>query len=178
MSQRLEHDWLAVDLPHNVDLDPSTYLHSAYAFNHYRSELPCGVRIGEHTALYDAAMFELGPAGSVEIGAYRTVYGTQFVTNSRIVIGDFAYLSYEVYLSDIAWPQVPAEHKPVAGPDPAIVIGDDCWVGMRSVLLAGARLGDGVIVGAGSVVNFEVPAYSIVAGNPASVVAQVPRRLA
>jgi acetyltransferase-like isoleucine patch superfamily enzyme len=38
------------------------------------------------------------------------------------------------------------------------------------VLLPGARLGDGVIVGAGAVVDFEVPPYAVVAGNPARIV--------
>lgn len=173
---RLEHDWLDVEVPANVDLHESVYLHSAYAFNHCHSTRDCALRVGEHTALYDTTMFELGPAGSVEIGRYGIINGTQIITNSRVVIGDFAYLSYEVYISDVDSPTVPLDHDPVAAPDPAIVIGDDCWVGLRSVLLAGTRLGNGVIVGAGSVVDFTVPDYSIVGGNPAAVIGTVPRR--
>jgi acetyltransferase-like isoleucine patch superfamily enzyme len=38
------------------------------------------------------------------------------------------------------------------------------------VLLAGARLGEGAVVGAGAVVNFEVPAFATVTGNPARVI--------
>jgi acetyltransferase-like isoleucine patch superfamily enzyme len=50
------------------------------------------------------------------------------------------------------------------------------WIGARAVLLKGTQLGKGSIVGAGTVVDFEVPAYSIVAGNPARVVGEVQRQ--
>lgn len=57
---------------------------------------------------------------------------------------------------------------PQGGPD--TVVGHDVWIGQGARILPGARLGDGVIVGAGAVVAGEVPAYSVVAGNPARVV--------
>ena len=169
---RLEHDWLPVDLPPNVELDDTVFLHSAFAFRHFRSERPAAVRVGEHTAMYDATMFELGPAGEVDIGRYGVLYGPQFVMNSRLAIGDFAYISYEVYIADHFAPRCPAdgaygEREPAS---PGITVGDDCWIGVRSALLAGASLGRGVIVGAGTVVDFAVPDYAIVAGNPASIV--------
>lgn len=56
------------------------------------------------------------------------------------------------------------------GPGADTVIGNDVWIGQGARILPGARLGDGVIVGAGAVVGGDVPAYSIVAGNPAKVV--------
>jgi acetyltransferase-like isoleucine patch superfamily enzyme len=49
-------------------------------------------------------------------------------------------------------------------------IGHRVWVGSNSVLLAGAELGDNVIVSAGSVVSGTVPPNSIVLGNPAKVI--------
>lgn len=49
-----------------------------------------------------------------------------------------------------------------------ITIGADCWVGSRAVILA--DLGDHAVVGAGSVVTKPVPAYGIVAGNPARLI--------
>lgn len=47
-----------------------------------------------------------------------------------------------------------------------IVIEDDVWIGANCVLLDGAVLRQGCVVGAGSVVRGEVAAYTIVAGNP------------
>nr|ASV46951.1 hypothetical protein [uncultured bacterium] len=49
-------------------------------------------------------------------------------------------------------------------------VGNDVWVGARATILGGARVGDGAVVAAGSVVLDDVPPYAVVAGNPARVV--------
>lgn len=51
-----------------------------------------------------------------------------------------------------------------------MVIGHDVWLGYGALVLPGARIGNGVIVGAGSVVRGTVPDYAVVTGNPARVV--------
>ena len=50
-----------------------------------------------------------------------------------------------------------------------VTIGNDVWIGINSIIMSGVTLGDGMIVGAGSVVRRSFPPYSIVAGNPASL---------
>jgi len=55
-----------------------------------------------------------------------------------------------------------------------VKIGRGCFLGARSMILKGVTLGDRVIIGAGSVVTKDVPAYSIAAGNPARVVGSIP----
>ncbi|MDO6434160.1 acyltransferase [Flavitalea sp. BT771] len=54
-----------------------------------------------------------------------------------------------------------------------VEIGDKCWVGLRSIILKGVKLGEGVIVGAGSVVTRSVSAFSLVGGNPACFIKEV-----
>jgi acetyltransferase-like isoleucine patch superfamily enzyme len=49
-------------------------------------------------------------------------------------------------------------------------IGRRCFIGARSLILPGVRVGDGSIVAAGAVVTKDVPPASVVAGNPAQVV--------
>jgi acetyltransferase-like isoleucine patch superfamily enzyme len=49
-------------------------------------------------------------------------------------------------------------------------IGNDVWIGMRAVILAGVTIGDGAIVGAGAVVSQDVPAHCVASGNPACIV--------
>lgn len=51
-----------------------------------------------------------------------------------------------------------------------VKIGNDVWIGMNTCILPGVQVGDGAIIGAGSVVTKDVPAYAIVAGNPAKVI--------
>ena len=50
------------------------------------------------------------------------------------------------------------------------VIGKNCFIGVNSTILMGARIGDNTIVGAGSVVHGVIPSNVVVAGNPAKVV--------
>ena len=49
-----------------------------------------------------------------------------------------------------------------------IAIGEDCWIGNGALILA--NVGAKCVVGAGSVVVNEIPAYSVVTGNPAKIV--------
>lgn len=50
-----------------------------------------------------------------------------------------------------------------------ISVGDGCWIGARTVILGGVKIGDGSVVAAGSVVTRDVPANVLVAGVPARV---------
>jgi acetyltransferase-like isoleucine patch superfamily enzyme len=51
-----------------------------------------------------------------------------------------------------------------------VAIGNDVWIGHSAILLPGVEIGNGAVVGAGAVVTKAVPAYAIVAGNPARVI--------
>jgi virginiamycin A acetyltransferase len=51
-----------------------------------------------------------------------------------------------------------------------IVVGNDVWLGYKSVIMSGVHIGDGAIIGAYSVVTKDVSPYSIVGGNPAKII--------
>lgn len=51
-----------------------------------------------------------------------------------------------------------------------IVIGNNVWIGANSILVSGVKINDGAIIAAGSVVTKEVPANTIVGGNPAKII--------
>ncbi len=55
-----------------------------------------------------------------------------------------------------------------------ITVEDDVWLGGSVVLCPGVTIGKGSIVGAGAVVTKDVPPYSVVGGNPARVIGEVP----
>lgn len=51
----------------------------------------------------------------------------------------------------------------------SVVIGDDVWIGGRVVILPGVKIGNGVVLGANSVVTKDVPNYAVLGGNPAKI---------
>lgn len=51
-----------------------------------------------------------------------------------------------------------------------IEIGHDVWIGHGATILSGTKIGTGAIIGAGSVLRGDVPAYAIMAGNPAKLI--------
>lgn len=56
----------------------------------------------------------------------------------------------------------------------SVVIRKGAWIGARAIILKGVTIGEGAIVGAGSVVTKDVPPYTIVGGNPARVIREIP----
>ncbi|AEJ23793.1 acetyltransferase [Weissella koreensis KACC 15510] len=58
--------------------------------------------------------------------------------------------------------------------DLPITIGDDCWFGGSVIVLPGVKIGDNVVIGAGSVVTKDIPSNTMAAGNPARVIKQMP----
>lgn len=54
-----------------------------------------------------------------------------------------------------------------------VVIGNNVWIGDKATILAGVTIGNGVIIGANTVVTKDVPDYCIVAGNPARIIKKI-----
>ncbi|MDN0087432.1 Vat family streptogramin A O-acetyltransferase [Yersinia nurmii] len=50
------------------------------------------------------------------------------------------------------------------------VVGNDVWIGFEALIMPGVNIGNGAIIASRSVVTSDVPAYSIVGGNPAKVI--------
>jgi acetyltransferase-like isoleucine patch superfamily enzyme len=165
---RLEHDWFPRPLPENVELGERSWLASSYVFRHCHSQRRCAVRIGDDSGVYHGTQFELGPDGEVQIGRFCTIVSAIFRTNGRVSLGDQTFVAHEVVMAD-AHIALPPDGSPEP-PGAAIEIGNTVWIGARAILLAGTRIGDGTIVGAGAVLSGEVPAGVTVAGNPARVV--------
>jgi maltose O-acetyltransferase len=55
----------------------------------------------------------------------------------------------------------------------AVVIEENVWIGGAAILLPGVRIGRNAVVGAGAVVTRDVPANTVVAGNPAKVIREI-----
>src|SRR5262249_52667565 len=158
------HDWFPRPLPANVVIGPRGWLYSSFAFVHCRSRRPRAVRIGHDSGLNVGTFFELGGRGEGEIGKYCSIVGALILSGPRVVSDDRALVSHDVVFADSFAAAPRPESTTDAGlpPEPGLVsvaVRRNAWVGTRAVLLRGADLGEGAIGGAGSVVDFPVPAY-------------------
>ena len=103
-----------------------------------------------------------------------------FLADDRVVIGKFCSIGEEVTIvasgehvinristfplkSRFGSKEVDSRRK---GP---VIIGNDVWIGTKSVILSNVSIGDGAVVGAASVVTRSVPPYAVVAGVPAKI---------
>lgn len=87
-----------------------------------------------------------------------------------VVIGEDVLMSDHVWISDshhrLAEPGLPIILQPMVRPRP-VVVGDGSFVGIRAVILPGTTVGANAYIGAGAVVHRDVPARTVVVGNPA-----------
>jgi acetyltransferase-like isoleucine patch superfamily enzyme len=186
--RRLEWDWHPGTVPENVVLDDLAYLETTYSFELFRSQAPGAVQIGRGSSVYLGVMFDLGPKARVKLGEYVLMNGARIICDSEITIGDHSLISWNVVLMDSY--RLPLESakrraalEEAAGTAPRRVaadvvalpirIGANVWIGFDCCVLPGVTIGEGAVVGARSVVTQDVPAYTIVAGNPARVVREI-----
>jgi len=114
---------------------------------------------------------------NVSIGAGTRLSGwVRIEAWDKVTIGRCCMFNDDVLVltaqHDVNNPDFAADVRPV-------VIEDYVWLPQRIVVLPGVRVGEAAVVGTGSVVTRDVPAYAVVAGNPARVIrerARVPFR--
>jgi acetyltransferase-like isoleucine patch superfamily enzyme len=117
----------------------------------------------------------------LEIGDRSGIgHNCSFTVGKRITIGRDCMISGgTVILDSSGHPTDPAARLAHLPPSPEEVrpveIGDNVWIGMGSLVLPGVKIGDGSIVTARSVVRYHVRPYTIVSGNPARKIADLPR---
>ena len=97
----------------------------------------------------------------------------------KITIGDNVLIASNVFISDHSHGR--SDFSDIATP-PAlrqldskgeICIGNNVWIGQNVTILANVNIGDNVIIGANTVITKDIPANSIVVGNPARVIRSI-----
>lgn len=91
----------------------------------------------------------------------------------KVIIGDYSMLAPEVFI-------IGGDHNFEKAGVPILFsgrgritetnIGKDVWIGARSIILTGLKIGDGAIIAAGSVVTKDVPSFAIYGGVPAKFI--------
>ena len=132
--------------------------------------------------------------GHIQIGARTFIGSSSLISTKSIIIGNDVLISWGCTIIDtdshsVLWEERKYDvenwkkgidekefgmHKnwSCVKSNP-IVIKDKSWIGFNSIILKGVTIGEGAIIGAGSVVTKDVPDYTIAAGNPAKIIRQL-----
>lgn len=120
-----------------------------------------GCKVGKGCFIGDHVRIDQGHADMITLeDSVSVASGTRLLCHQRdfthyFVGSDYMQLGYKI--------------KP-------IVLKKGCLVGMESFVMPGVTIGEGAIVGAGSLVTKDIPAWTIASGRPAKVYKEVPRR--
>jgi acetyltransferase-like isoleucine patch superfamily enzyme len=132
------------------------------------------VSLSEKVHLHRDTILQTGSGGKITIGtdthiqprcqisAYK---GSVHIGKRGEVAPSCAFYPYEHSFR----PGVPIRRQPLKSKGD-IIIGDDVWLGFGVIVLDGVHIGNGAIVGAGSVVTKDIPEESIAVGNPACII--------
>ncbi|MBQ3059200.1 MAG: acyltransferase [Desulfovibrio sp.] len=116
-----------------------------------------------------------GPGACIDIAEGAQLSGTSVTARSTTIsIGRYVLLAPNCAIVDsdfhAHWPPEARAHEPGYENDAPVSIGDHAWIGMNSLILKGVQIGEGAVVGAGSVVTRDVPPRCLAAGVPARVI--------
>ncbi len=115
-----------------------------------------------------------GPGASIEIGPGCQLSGTSITARSTAIrLGRQVMFGPNCIVVDsdfhAHWPPEARATEPGIENDRPVSIGDYVWIGMNCLILKGVTIGEGAIIGAGSVVTRDVPPFCLAAGSPARV---------
>jgi hypothetical protein len=115
------------------------------------------------------------PTARIVLESGSGLNGTSITARSKTIrIGRNAMFGPDCLVVDSdfhdPWPPEKRKTSPGFERDADVVIGENVWVGARSIILKGVTIGDNAVIAAGSVVTRSIPANALAAGNPARVV--------
>jgi acetyltransferase-like isoleucine patch superfamily enzyme len=160
--------------PKKVKLSRNVRIYE-YAMVNFKSgtdELNKNVIIGENTKVLPYAKL-IPQKGTIEIGRNCTIqYGCLLYGVGGLVIGNNTRIAAYTVVTPMDHiyknPNIPIwkQGEQAIG----IKIGNDVWIGNSVKILDGVHIEDGCVIGAGSVVNTNIPPYSVAVGIPARVI--------
>ena len=153
-----------------------TLLHQPNGTLQIGSDFKCNNKVKSNSiGLIQPCVFNINtPESRIIIGDNVGISGSTICAAQSVTIGDNVLIGSGCLITDndahpLDWQDRRANknentlHAPV-------VIGNDVFIGARSIILKGVTIGDRSVIGSGSVVVKDVPADTIVAGNPARII--------
>lgn len=95
------------------------------------------------------------------------------VDDTHIYVGDYTMIGPNVTIASAGHPIQPKLREKGYQYNMPVHIGRNCWLGAGVIIVPGVTIGDNVVVGAGSVVNKNLPSNVVAVGNPCKVLREV-----
>jgi acetyltransferase-like isoleucine patch superfamily enzyme len=145
------------------------------------------IRVGSSSIIL-GELLTFGHGGQIQIGEWCYLgEGARIWSALSVIIGDRVLIAHNVNIFDNLTHPIDAVErhrqfhmiatcghpKQIDLGERAIHIGSDAWIGANVTILRGVTIGQASVVGAGSVVTKNVPAYTMVAGNPACLIREL-----
>ncbi|WP_028670025.1 sugar O-acetyltransferase [Saccharospirillum impatiens] len=128
---------------------------------------------GQHTFIEPGVQVDYGTQVRLADRVYLN-FGCVLLDSTWIEIGQGSMLGPGVHLYTVSHPLAASERARGDQFAQPIRLGMNVWVGGQAIILPGVTIGDNAVVAAGSVVRESVPANTLVAGNPACRVKELP----
>jgi len=129
----------------------------------FRIRMNGSIRLGSHCRLYERTSFS-ADGGHLVIGDRVGINsGSGVITTLEVRIGDHTRIGPDVRIMDNSFHEIEPGNPGRRGP---VVIGRNVWICARAVILPSVTIGDHAVIGAGAVVCDDVPARTLVGGNP------------
>lgn len=134
---------------------------------------PGAIKIGDGVRILRGVTMSTTPSGKIHIGSRSHVgESTIIFSDIGIQIGDNVIIGPQNIIIDFdhtyASFEIPINQQGIYRKE--VTIEEDVWISSHCVIIRGVRIGKGSVVGAGSVVNKDVPPYSVVGGVPIRVI--------
>lgn len=143
------------------------------------------VKLGNHVKIYNFVnLYGCTIGDDTQIGAFVEIQKNAFIGRSckisshtficeGVTIGDHCFIGHSVVFINDNYPRASKEDGTLEGDEEwrdrfvKTDIGDNVAIGSSATILGGIKIGDGAVIGAGSVVTKNVPPGEVWAGNPA-----------
>jgi len=178
-----------------VDIHPSAILLDSAYFDYRTEEESKRIFIDEESMIGCNFIFE-SDSGVIKIGKRTFINaGTNIISINEIEIGDDVTIGWNIYIYDHDSHSLDyrfrkddierqredfyANRNFIFSKDwsnvksAPVKICNKVWIGFNAIILKGVTIGEGAIVAAGAVVTKDVPAWTVVAGNPATIVKKI-----
>lgn len=111
---------------------------------------------------------------NIEVGKnFYANYNCTILDVGKVTIGDNCMFAPNVAIYTAGHPIHPDSRNSMYEYGIPVSIGDNCWLGGNTIVCPGVKIGNNVVIGAGSVVTKDIPDWSIAAGNPCRVIRMI-----